>query len=313
MITLLLPFIVSIIVCMCISPFVLSLCRKLGARQTILHYVKDHEGKNGTPTMGGLAFIFTCLVCSIVFAVKDIFVFMPVILMLAFAILGFMDDFIKVRTHKNEGLLPYQKIIGQAGIGFIFAIYVFFKCGTSINFFNINIDLGFFIIPFVFFVVIATTNSVNLTDGLDGLAGGVSAIFCLFVSIILCILNQNELAVISIIMSGSLLGFLVLNMYPAKIFMGDVGSLAIGGFISGLCSASGLEFLIVTIGFMFVLSAISDILQVVYFKRTKTRLFLMAPLHHHFQKKGLHENKITVVYIVITIILGCISTLLYLI
>lgn len=154
-------------------------------------------------------------------------------------------------------------------------------------------------------MLLATTNSVNLTDGLDGLAGGVSFSYLLFFGLILTLISGAEnLAVMCFALVGALLGFLIFNVYPAKIFMGDTGSLALGGFIGTVAVLSGLTLILPIMGIMFVLSALSDIIQVAYYKRTKKRVFLMAPLHHHFEQKGVHENRIVVVYIIITTVVS---------
>ncbi len=295
-----------------LAPLVISVCKKLKASQSILHYVDKHAQKEGTPTMGGFIFLFAMLV-GIFFLISEqrFSSFFLILVTLSYALLGFLDDFLKVHFHHNEGLKPYQKIIGQFGLALIVALYIYFSGRTSLNFFGLNFDIGFFIIPLVVLVLLATTNSVNLTDGLDGLAGGVSFVYLLIFGIILTLAGNaemNNLALVTFSLCGGLLGFLVVNSYPAKIFMGDTGSLALGGFIGTLAVLTGLELILPIMGVMFVLSALSDIIQVLHYKRTKKRVFLMAPLHHHFEQKGVHENRIVVVYIVITTVM-CLSVL----
>ena len=285
-------------------------CKKLKLGQTTLHYVKKHSSKSGTPTMGGVIFIFSTILASFgFFSGNTLEAWLCLLVMLGYGILGFFDDFIKIRFHQNEGLKPYQKIIGQLGIAIIMSLFIYFKVGTSVDFFGIDLELGWLIIPLVIIVYLATTNSVNLTDGLDGLAGGVSFIYLLFFGLIVALSGQENLAVVSFSMVGALLSFLSVNCYPAKIFMGDTGSLALGGLIATVTCLSGKIFLLPIIGFMFVLSALSDIIQVLHYKRTKKRVFLMAPLHHHFEQKGVHENRIVIIYIIMTTILGalCLS------
>lgn len=297
-----------------IAPLVLWSAKKLKASQSILHYVDKHSAKEGTPTMGGLIFLLTLVFSSCFLFDYDTFLaWFALAVTFAYAILGFLDDFIKIHFHHNEGLKPYQKIIGQVGIALIVAIYLFMSNNTTVYFFNLQFDIGFWIIPLSILVMVATTNSVNLTDGLDGLAGGVSFVYCLVFGIILACVGRMEtsnLAMLCFGLCGGLLGFLIFNSYPAKIFMGDTGSLGLGGFIAIVALLSGLELLLPIMGIMFVLSAVSDIIQVLHYKRTKKRVFLMAPLHHHFEQKGVHENKIVVVYIVITaavslVVLSC--------
>lgn len=299
-----------------IAPFVISMCKRFKASQSILHYVDKHKSKEGTPTMGGIIFLLS-LVSGLCFLLPEsrfssLFL---IIVTLGYALLGFLDDFIKVHYHHNEGLKPYQKIIGQFGLALIVALYVYFSGRTSLNFFGLTFDIGFFIIPLVILVLLATTNSVNLTDGLDGLAGSVSFVYLLIFGIVLTLFDSAEMsnfAIITFSLCGGLLGFLCFNVYPAKIFMGDTGSLALGGFIGTLAVLSSLELILPFMGIMFVLSAVSDILQVIYFKKTHKRIFLMAPLHHHFEQKGVHENRIVFSYSMITLVMSLITLCIYL-
>lgn len=282
---------------------ILRLCKKFHLSQTILHYVDKHASKSGTPTMGGFIFIISALIASLIF-VRGEYYFPVLILltMVGFGLLGFLDDFIKIKFHKNEGLKPYQKIIGQVAISLIIALFVYFKIGSSLDFFGLNLDLKIFIIPFIVVFFVAVTNSVNLLDGLDGLASGVSATYLLFFGAIVALLGQYNYAVISFAIFGALLGFLVFNGFPAKIFMGDTGSLALGGIIASLAVFSGLELILPIMGILYVLTALSDILQVGYYKKTHKRIFKMAPLHHHFEQSGVHENRIVTVYILVTLL-----------
>ena len=301
----------SLVIALAICYPVLLLCRKLHFSQTILHYVEAHAGKKGTPTMGGIIFIFAGIIAFVCFSRgQSLFAWMSLVVMFSYGLLGFLDDYIKVKFKQNEGLTPIQKIVGQVAIASIISLFVYFKVGTSIDFFGSQIELGWAIIPFTIFVFLGITNSVNLTDGLDGLAGGVSAVYILFFGIIVALTNtaqMNNLALSSFAMFGAIIGFLAINTYPAKIFMGDTGSLALGGFIACISIFSGKVLLMPIIGLMFVLSAISVIIQVVHYKRTHKRVFLMAPLHHHFEKKGVNENRIVSIYIIVTMILGAVS------
>ena len=287
-----------------IAPVVIAICKKLKASQSILHYVDKHAAKQGTPTMGGAIFLLALLFSAAFMLHFDNFSgWIVVAITFAYAILGFLDDFIKVHYRQNEGLRPYQKIVGQVGIALAISLYLYFSGRTSLTFFGWTFNIGYWVIPLAILVMVSTTNSVNLTDGLDGLAGGVSFVYVLFFGIILALIGTNEmqnLAVLCFGLCGGILGFLTKNCFPAQIFMGDTGSLALGGFIGVVAVVSGLELLIPLMGIMFVLSALSDIIQVLHYKRTHKRVFLMAPLHHHFEQKGVHENRIVFVYIVIT-------------
>lgn len=305
-------FLLALLIGAMLSFPILKLCKKFHLSQTILHYVDKHAGKSGTPTMGGTIFIFAILISSIFFLQGQIMgALMALVTMIGYGLLGFLDDFIKVKFHKNEGLKPYQKIIGQVGIAFVVAFYVYFNQGGMLEFFSLKLNLSWGIIPFIVFFFVAVTNSVNLIDGLDGLAGGVNCAYFLFFGIILVMLGQTHYALISFATVGALLAFLIVNCFPAKIFMGDTGSLALGGLMAVLACLSGTELLMPVIGLVFVVTVVSDILQVAHYKRTHKRIFLMAPLHHHFEKKGVHENRIVLVYILITIVLGLSSCVGY--
>ncbi len=321
-----LSFLITFFVSLIFAPFVIKLSKKLKFGQNILGYVSEHSSKQGTPTMGGIIFILPTIIVSLFFLKSNLTLSLLCLsVFLGYAIIGFLDDFIKIKFKRNLGLLPYQKIIFQVLIAVIVAVFVFNnKMLTNSIYlpFSVNkIDLGAFIIPFIILVFLATTNSVNLTDGLDGLAGGVSLIFFFAIAIISnfymsfdinslqpeYVLQMQNLNTICWCACGGLLAFLVFNFYPAKIFMGDTGSLSLGGLMAVICSFNGTSLYIPVIGLMFVVSAVSVILQVLYFKRTKKRIFLMAPFHHHLQHKGMYETKIVFIYIVITLILALAS------
>lgn len=301
-----LVFLVALMLSIILGFPILLICRKLKFSQTILHYVDKHAGKSGTPTMGGLIFIISCIIASLIFLRQDfVMAILPLVTMLGYTLLGFLDDFIKIKFHKNEGLKPYQKIIGQVGLAIIIAIFAYFKIGDNLEFFGLDLKLGLFIIPFIIIFYVAVTNAVNLIDGLDGLAGGVSLTYLLFFGLILAVcFSYPNYTLICFSMVGALLGFLLFNGFPAKIFMGDTGSLGLGGLIASIAVFTKLELILPIIGILYVLTALSDIIQVGYYKKTHKRIFKMAPLHHHFEKSGVHENRIVAVYIVITIVTG---------
>lgn len=321
----LLAFLISLIVALILGPIVIALSKKLKASQTVLEYVKEHSGKSGTPTLGGIIFILASMMSLCFFSKNYTLAMLALASMLAYGILGFLDDFIKIRYKQNLGLKPYQKIIGQVGISTILAFFCYYSnlVGTSVYvpFVKSTIDLGWFIIPFIILVYLAVTNSVNLTDGLDGLATGVSISYLLGFLTLLFLYERiapsqeiagelGNLILLCVCVIGALIGFMGYNVFPAKIFMGDTGSLALGGLIASLAVFSRLDLYIPLLGIMFVVSAVSVIMQVAHYKRTKKRIFKMAPLHHHFQQCGVHENRITLVYILITIIMSCVVVMI---
>lgn len=292
---------------------ILPLLRRLKAGQYILGYVKEHKDKGGTPTMGGLAFICAIIIvgfCTLGFNGGE--VNLTLAITASFMVVGFLDDFIKIYHKKNEGLKPYQKIIFQVAIATVAALYCYFNGLTKLNipFTHISTDISWGIIPLVIFIFTATVNCVNLTDGLDGLAGGTSCAYFLILGIMLAI-KGTYFAVICFIGVGALAAFLVFNVNKAAIFMGDTGSLALGGLISCVSVFSGNSLYIPIIGIMFVISGISVIVQVIYYKRTRKRVFLMAPLHHHFQMKGYTECKITYCYFALTAFVGIICLIFW--
>ncbi len=330
MIKSLLAFLVAFVFSCVLMPLILKLIKRSSATQTILSYVEEHKDKNGTPTMGGVVFILTTLFLAFMFLKFNTNWVMCLLVSTFFGVLGFMDDFIKIKFKQNLGLRAYQKIIGQIGISLIFALFIYLSNKNGqvyIPFVNSTINLNFFIIPVVILVLVATTNSVNLTDGLDGLAGNVSLIYLIFFTIITSLFgyklylsgetgvvlnNIQDIATLSMLFAGSILGFLMFNTNKASIFMGDAGSLCLGGYIGASACALGYELLIPILGVCFVFSAISVILQVGVFKLKKKRVFKMAPFHHHLQMSGLSEPKIVAIYSAITGCVGVLCVLLYL-
>ena len=246
---------------------------------------------------------------------------------LGYGIIGFIDDFIKIVRKRSLGLRAYQKLIGQIGIAAIFAYYVYTNSiiGSSvyIPFTDTQVDLGIMYIPITVFIIVGTVNSVNLTDGLDGLAAGVTTVvaatftlICLAYSLLLLDSGQlyygNELSNVGIFagaLTGACLGFLRFNSNPAQVFMGDTGSLALGGAVASIAIVMKLQFFLPIMGGIYVIETLSVILQVAYFKLTGKRMFRMSPIHHHFELKGLRENKVVTLFVIATIIL-CLITIL---
>ncbi len=297
-------FFLSLVLCLLITP----LLRRLKAGQYILGYVKEHKDKSGTPTMGGLAFVCAAVVVSLIFCgVNNSAVNLTLVITAGFCLIGFIDDFLKIYRKDNLGLKPYQKIVFQCAIAAIAAVYCYLNDLTSINipFSSLSLDVSWGIIPIVIFIFLATVNCVNLTDGLDGLAGGTSLAYLFCMGALLAAAGTGWFAV-PFSMCGALAAFLIFNTNRASVFMGDTGSLALGSFISCVSVFSRNALYIPIIGIMFVVSGISVIVQVIYYKRTRRRIFLMAPIHHHFQMKGFAESKIAYAYFAVTCVAGLI-------
>lgn len=330
MIKILLAFLISFALSVLLMPLIIKIIKRKKASQTILGYVENHKEKNGTPTMGGVVFLIVTLSLSFVFLDFDHTWFICLLVSVFFGVLGFLDDFIKIKFKQNLGLRAYQKIIGQVGISLAFAFFIYFSSSGGQVFLPFSdkvIDIGFWIVPLVVLVLVATTNSVNLTDGLDGLAGNVTNIYLIFFVFIVSILqnklymsgetgaiinNMSNINVLSMLFIGSVLGFLMFNTNKANIFMGDVGSLCLGGYVGASACVLGMEMLVPILGFGFVISALSVILQVAVFKTKRKRIFKMAPFHHHLQMSGLSEPKIVAIYSSVTAVFGVFSVIFYL-
>ena len=270
-----------------------------------------HLSKAGTPTMGGIAFIIgisVAIVASMFMKGSEATGKIAILLsMFAFGAIGFIDDYNKVAKKQNEGLTPKQKLLLQVIFGAALAVFMMTKEGTTmlIPFFGKTVDFGILYIPFVIFIEVAMANAVNLTDGLDGLAASTSSIVaCTFAIIGMTVHGGNEpMAVAGQAVFGALLGFLLYNHYPAKIFMGDTGSMALGGVLSAMAIVGHMEWLLPIAGLIYVIEALSVIIQVTYFKKTGgKRVFRMAPIHHHFELGGWHETKVVRVFCIFTFI-----------
>lgn len=298
----------SFLLSACLCAALIPLLKKAGAGQNILHYVKEHKDKGGTPTMGGLAFILAALVVSLAacgFEDKPFLVALSV--GTGYLLVGFLDDFLKKKRKDNLGLRPYQKIFFQLAVAILASVYCCLNGLTvlRIPFTTLAYDIGWGMLPIGIFVFVATVNSVNLTDGLDGLAGSTCAVFFFASGALLMLQKGNQaLALLSFSLTGALLGFLIFNQNRASLFMGDTGSLSLGGFASSVALFTGNALIIPIVGVTFVLSSISVIIQVIYYKKTGKRVFLMAPVHHHFQQKGFSEGKISYTYAIVTAVLG---------
>lgn len=303
-------FAVSFLFCRLLIPIL----RKLKAGQNILVYVEEHKSKGGTPTMGGIAFVFASILSAVLFFHRAQKSFVLVLAIgLAYMCVGLLDDFLKWKHKENLGLKAWQKLVFQLVIALFVGIYCIRADFTTLNipFINRSINIGFWILPLSVLVFLATVNAVNLTDGLDGLAAGTSIPFFLVLGVLIALQNGNgSLAIVSFSLCGALIAYLLFNTFPASVFMGDTGSLALGGFAASIALFSGNALYILIVGACFVFSVISVLIQVIYYKATGgKRVFLMAPVHHHFQKKGYAEGKISYGYFVVTLLLGAISLL----
>jgi len=305
-------FVLSFIFCLVLIPIL----KKIKAGQNILSYVKEHKKKSGTPTMGGIAFVCASVFSVAIFSMeKGRTLIISLAIGIAFMIVGLLDDFLKKKHKENLGLKAWQKFLFQVLIAVFAGVY----CNNSglqslyIPFLNRLVFVGRWMLPISIFVFLATANAVNLTDGLDGLASAVSVPFFACLGIIL-VLQRGEVSLASLCFSlvGALLAYLLFNTPPASVFMGDTGSLALGGFASAIAVLSGNALYIPILGACFVFSVISVVMQVIYYKATGgKRIFLMSPAHHHFQKKGYSESKISYTYFIITLLLGAISIFNY--
>lgn len=320
-------FVWGFLVTLVISPFVISLIKREKVKQVILNYVESHSSKSGTPTMGGIIFIISILIVGLIcFDGQKSLAMIGLLIFVAYGLVGFLDDFVKFKFKRNLGLRAYQKIIFQLVLAICVGIFVYKNENLGgvliVPFSNTSIDIGAWIIPLVAIIYIATTNSVNLTDGLDGLATSTTLFYLVsFVLLFLTLANKSiffspnemlefkNILTLSIVSAGAMMSFLIFNCFPAKIFMGDTGSLALGSLVATVAVFTKTSLYIPILGFMFVMSAVSVIMQVSYYKLTKKRIFLMAPLHHHFEKKGVHEVRITMIYSIITILIGAVCVL----
>lgn len=313
--TIAVPAIAAFMISVLAGPIVIPFLKRLKVGQTVrTEGPQTHLKKNGTPTMGGILILSAILVVSL-FYVRDYPRMIPILfLTLGFGLVGFLDDYIKVVLMRSMGLSPLQKLCLQLLVTGIYAFYLVSYTNTDLSmrlpFMEDKlIDFGFLNIPVLFFIVLATVNGTNLTDGLDGLAGSVTVIVTTFFSVV-AIGTESGIEPVTCAVAGALLGFLLFNVHPASVFMGDTGSLALGGFVVSAAYALQLPLFIPIVGIVYLIEAASVILQVTYFKITGgKRIFRMAPLHHHFELGGWSEAKVTAVFSILTAIFCLIALL----
>lgn len=331
-----LAVIVAFVVCLAVGPVLIKWLRKLKFRQTEREDgPESHLKKQGTPTMGGIMIVLALIITCALLKRGDVeFLWMALLSTVGFGAIGFLDDYIKVSRKRSLGLRAWQKIVAQLLLSVAFGYYCYQSplIGSTlfIPFYNQSVDIGIWIIPLLAFVMIATTNSTNLTDGLDGLLGSTSLIPAVVYGVIILSIfitgtsplyvgrempleyteNLKGLVVFSGALAGALLGFLRFNSVPARVFMGDTGSFAIGAALVCLTTLTGTVLLLPLMGGVFVVTAVSDILQVGSYKLRKKRIFKMAPLHHHFELCGMPETKIVSLYTIVTVILNALALLI---
>jgi len=309
------PVLISFAISVILGPIIIPFLRKLKMGQTErVEGVQSHLKKAGTPTMGGVIFLIATVITSL-FYVRNYPKVIPVLfLTLGFGIIGFLDDYLKVVLRRSDGLLPWQKFSLQVVVTAVFTYYL-------VNYTDVNLamripfwsdhylNLGWLAVPVLFFAVIGTVNGVNFTDGLDGLASSVTLIVAVFFSVV-SIGTKSGIEPITCAVVGGLMGFLLFNVYPAKIFMGDTGSLALGGFVAGAAYMMQMPLFILLVGLIYLVEVLSVIIQVTYFKKTHgKRIFKMAPIHHHFELCGWSETRVVAVFSIITAVMCLIALL----
>lgn len=309
-------FVTSVIFGLILIPFL----KKIKVRQKVSSYLeKTHKSKEGTPTMGGLIFIIPTILTVIIllFMNKIEFsenLFIILFVFIAYAGLGFLDDYLIIKRRNNEGLTEIQKLCGQLAIALVF-FYIFMRSGgkpiLDIHTLGLEINMGWFYGIFLLFILVASSNAVNLTDGLDGLAGGLSVVAFLAFGLISWnsnwVAGNQDIAIFCFVLIGSLLGFLVYNTHPAKVFMGDTGSLALGATLASIAIITSHEITLIVVAGVFIIETLVCIIQMVGLMCFRRKVFLMAPLHHHFEKLGYSEGDIVKAFWTVGLILSMLA------
>ena len=308
------PVIIAFAISALLGPVVIPFLRKLKVGQTERKELESHLKKNGTPTMGGIMILASIIITSL-FYVKDYPKIVPILFMtVGFGVIGFLDDYLKVVLRRSDGLLAWQKMLCQIVVTTVFAVYM--GCYSDVPLTMLipfsggkYLDLGWGAFPVLYLAVIGTVNGTNFTDGLDGLASSVTIMVATFFSVVAIGTNAG-IAPITCAVVGALLGFLLFNVYPASVFMGDTGSLALGGFVVSAAYMMQMPLFIVIVGLIYLVEVLSVIIQVTYFKKTGgKRIFRMAPIHHHFELGGWSETRVVAVFSITTAILCMIALL----
>ena len=299
--------IIAFIACVVLGAFVIPKLHNFG-QNVRDDGPKSHLKKQGTPSMGGIFMIGAFAIATLFFVKDNPDAIVVLLITVGYGLVGFLDDYIKVVKKRSLGLRAWQKVVFQLIVTILFAIYLLkmndFGTEIYVPFTKgFYIDLGWLYVPFIFFVMVGTVNSVNLTDGLDGLASGVTVLVATYFVFIAYAVNKGLIPVCGAAI-GALLGFLVFNSYPAKVFMGDTGSLALGGFVASVAILTKMPIMLVIVGFVYVCESLSVMIQVGYFKLTGgKRIFKMAPIHHHFELSGLQGIKVVELFTIATAVL----------
>ena len=312
------PVLIAFTITAVLGPVVIPILRKLKIGQTEREELKSHLKKAGTPTMGGLMILAGIIVTALVY-MKDYPKIIPILFVtMGFGLIGFLDDYLKVVLRRSDGLLPWQKMLGQIVVTAVFIFYMVKNTDISLKMLvpftggfenGVYLDLGWLTIPVMFLAIIGTVNGANFTDGLDGLASSVTVLIATFFTVV-AIGTNSGIEPITCAVVGALLGFLLFNVYPASVFMGDTGSLALGGFVAATAYVMQMPMFILIVALIYWGELLSVMIQVTYFKKTGgKRIFRMAPIHHHFELGGWSETRVVAVFSIVTAILCLIGLL----
>lgn len=303
------PIMIAFALSVALGPVIIPFLRKLKFGQTVRDDgPQSHLKKNGTPTMGGIIFLISVILTSCIY-MKDYPQIIPILFVtVGYGVIGFLDDYIKIVLKRSEGLTPSQKMFGQIIVTGVFAVYMYKFSGISLEmivpfFPDVTLNLGFLTIPVMFLAIIGTVNGVNFTDGLDGLATSVTIMVAVFFGVVALGMGSDVWPIACAVI-GALLGFLLFNVHPASVFMGDTGSLALGGFVAAIAYMLQMPIFILIVGLIYWIEILSVIIQVGYFKISHgKRIFRMAPIHHHFELGGWSETKVVAVFTIVTAML----------
>ena len=305
--------IIAFVLVMAMGPVVVPFLHKFKFGQTVRDDgPQSHLKKNGTPTMGGVMMIISILITTLLRAKLSTEILMALLCMFGFGMVGFIDDFIKIKMTRSLGLTAIQKIVLQVALALIISIYKFKTIGSGVQFIvpfsQTGINIGILYVPVMLIVILGTVNAVNLTDGLDGLASGITAVVStFFILFAFVIANNAGISQIAAATLGACIGFMWFNVNPAKVFMGDTGSMALGGAVTAFALFTNSVLIIPIVGGIYFAEALSVIIQVLYYKKTKKRIFKMAPLHHHYEQCGWPETKVVFIFWIVSIVLAWIG------